>query len=85
MTDEETELHAILLILVTLRASSSQRESTEAVAAPRPGLRRGAVDALGQVLCRASRRIVMAWATAARVAWVPLSGLSIMKSWVMPS
>jgi len=39
----------------------------------------------GQALCRASRRIVMAWATAARVAWVPLSGLSIMKSWVMPS
>jgi hypothetical protein len=26
-----------------------------------------------------------AWATAARVAWVPLSGLSIMKSCVMPS
>jgi hypothetical protein len=34
---------------------------------------------------RASRRIEMAWATAARVAWVLLRGLSIMKSWVMPS
>ncbi len=57
--------------------------STQSRAAP--GLRRGAVYVLGQALCRASRRIEMAWATAARVAWVPLSGLSIMKSWVMPS
>ena len=38
-----------------------------------------------QALCRASRRTPMAWATAARVAWVLLSGLSIMKSCVMPS
>jgi hypothetical protein len=34
---------------------------------------------------RAVRRIEMAWATAARVASVWLSGLSIMKSCVMPS
>ena len=38
-----------------------------------------------QVVCSASRRIEMACATAARVACVPLSGLSIMKSCVMPS
>ena len=34
---------------------------------------------------RAWRRIEMAWATAARVAWVLLSGFSIMKSSAMPS
>ena len=34
---------------------------------------------------RASRRTEIAWATAARVAWVLLRGFSIMKSWVMPS
>src|SRR5262249_25958592 len=33
----------------------------------------------------ASRRIKIAWATAARVAHVLLSGLSIMKSCVMPA
>ena len=38
-----------------------------------------------QAACSAWRRVAMAWATAARVAWVSLSGLSIMKSCVMPS
>ena len=35
--------------------------------------------------CSAARRKPMAWATAARVAWVAASGVSIMKSCVMPS
>ena len=47
-------------------------------------LRRGALSVC-QAPCNASSRIEMAWATAARVAWVLLSGLSIMKSCVMPS
>jgi hypothetical protein len=38
-----------------------------------------------QLMLRASRRIAMAWAIAARVACVSLSGLSIRKSCVMPS
>jgi hypothetical protein len=53
--------------------------------APRLGLRRGAVCVLRQALHNASCRTEMACATAARVACVALSGLSIMKSCVMPS
>ncbi len=39
----------------------------------------------GTPLLSASRSTATAWATAARVAWVSLRGLSIMKSWVIPS
>ena len=39
----------------------------------------------GQLVLRALRRTAIACAIAARVAWVSLSGLSIMKSCVMPS
>jgi hypothetical protein len=46
---------------------------------------RGAVYVLCQALRNASRRMEIACATAARVACVALSGLSIMKSCVMPS
>jgi hypothetical protein len=51
----------------------------------RAGGKRGAAAGRGQVVCRTSRRVAMAWAIAARVACVSLSGLSIMKSCVMPS
>ena len=53
--------------------------------APHPLSGCGAVYVARQVLHKASRRTEMACATAARVARVSLSGLSIMKSCVMPS
>jgi hypothetical protein len=39
----------------------------------------------GQAVFSASRRVAIACVIAARVAWVSLRGLSIMKSCVMPS
>jgi hypothetical protein len=58
----------------------------EAIRRPRrAGRARRGASGRSQALCSASRRIEMACATAPRVACVPLSGLSIMKSCVMPS
>ena len=67
----------------------TQADSFEVVeGAPRrapSGMARRGMARERQAVCRACRRAPMAWATAARVAWVALSGLSIMKSCVMPS
>jgi threonine dehydrogenase-like Zn-dependent dehydrogenase len=68
-------------IMVLLRPGSAEPWGDRAA----PQARRGAVCVYGRMRQSASRRTQMACATAARVARVSLSGLSIMKSWVMPS
>jgi hypothetical protein len=75
-----------LIAASALAAARPDRDCIPHSTTPRrAGGKRGAAAGRGQVVCRTSRRVAMAWAIAARVACVSLSGLSIMKSCVMPS
>jgi hypothetical protein len=73
--------------LDTVRNGRIRRKVTQTALGPRRASNeaRRVVCVYGRMRQSASRRTQLACATAARVACVSLSGLSIMKSWVMPS